>query len=433
MVFAIGSITPYRRGSSKEHPYGYFLAARRYFGAIQLTGSIDAIQNLLLLARFGMYYHIGRPFAISDDDITVELPFDTNEEDIPITTSELSLLDVRVESQCHPTELSVFIHYTKLRLLSSRINKTFDPSLNTPHIDQNVQLDAPGKVYRDFALYSTRLKEWRDSAPTFTSPSCVFERPEWYDMLLEQERLFLARGAIRKAPKQGGRPPPDILTFYRGCAERVVEQYTVLLDRSLITWTRGSFYLIFTAGLSILYCVSLGGRQDKEVAKTLDACSAILQKLKTEMPDAGKFVVVFEELRKKLVNFSIPANHPPSEGDNADEERIRAQEHPVELSQSDGLPAEANVTTAETQIQRDLGVWGMMALDADNGDGSFSSLHNAPPVGASNLMLQHDASIQPRLTLADWEMDDDLLMRSLEPSYGEFSWGDIDIDQIPFI
>lgn len=59
MIFAISGVTRYRAGLCKEHPFGYYLAALAYVKSISLIGSPDAIQNSLLMARFGMYQHIG--------------------------------------------------------------------------------------------------------------------------------------------------------------------------------------------------------------------------------------------------------------------------------------------------------------------------------------------------------------------------------------
>lgn len=60
MVFAISAVTRFRKGLSQEHPYGYYLAAQAYLGTTPLLGTLDAIQNLLLVSRFGMYHHIGK-------------------------------------------------------------------------------------------------------------------------------------------------------------------------------------------------------------------------------------------------------------------------------------------------------------------------------------------------------------------------------------
>lgn len=59
MVFAVASVRTHRDGLTDHHPYGYFLAAQNLIAHVSVLGSIEAIQNLLLVARFGMYYDIG--------------------------------------------------------------------------------------------------------------------------------------------------------------------------------------------------------------------------------------------------------------------------------------------------------------------------------------------------------------------------------------
>lgn len=59
MIFAVSAITRYRAGLSSEHPYGYYLAAQAYLGSVPLIGSVEAVENLLLIARFAMYHRCG--------------------------------------------------------------------------------------------------------------------------------------------------------------------------------------------------------------------------------------------------------------------------------------------------------------------------------------------------------------------------------------
>lgn len=59
MVFAVASVRTFRKGISNSEPYGYFLAAQKYVTRIPLVGSLEGVQNLLLIIRFGMYHDIG--------------------------------------------------------------------------------------------------------------------------------------------------------------------------------------------------------------------------------------------------------------------------------------------------------------------------------------------------------------------------------------
>jgi len=64
MILAIGSIRMYRSGTHKNHPYGYYLAAMQHLDGTTFSRRIDAIQDLLLVVRFGIYHHIStRPMS----------------------------------------------------------------------------------------------------------------------------------------------------------------------------------------------------------------------------------------------------------------------------------------------------------------------------------------------------------------------------------
>jgi hypothetical protein len=63
MIFALSGVSRFRSGVSGEHPVGYYLTAQTYLSNVSVIGSLDAIQNLLLVARFGMYYQIGEPLS----------------------------------------------------------------------------------------------------------------------------------------------------------------------------------------------------------------------------------------------------------------------------------------------------------------------------------------------------------------------------------
>jgi len=60
MIFALASIDIYRKGESDRHPFGYFTAALRSLNNNMKFESIQDIQGFLLIARFGLYYYIGR-------------------------------------------------------------------------------------------------------------------------------------------------------------------------------------------------------------------------------------------------------------------------------------------------------------------------------------------------------------------------------------
>lgn len=64
LICATSAVPLRRRGHIQEHPYSFFLAARSYADAVNLLLGIPAVQSLLLLARFGVYFHTGERLQI---------------------------------------------------------------------------------------------------------------------------------------------------------------------------------------------------------------------------------------------------------------------------------------------------------------------------------------------------------------------------------
>lgn len=59
IILATGSITLYRSGRHAHHSFGYYLAAMRHFNEGFMANGVPAIQDLLLICRFGVYHHTG--------------------------------------------------------------------------------------------------------------------------------------------------------------------------------------------------------------------------------------------------------------------------------------------------------------------------------------------------------------------------------------
>ncbi|KAK8055969.1 transcriptional regulatory protein [Apiospora rasikravindrae] len=492
MVFSISAVTRYRRasipictytfapaapkGDSSEHPYGYYLAAQEYVGSIPLVGSVEAIQNLLLVCRFGMYHHIGtslweisqfcmrqcveqnlharprpgidllkeqhqrrifwecyisdryssgvlgRPFAISENDISVELPIDAADEtiaDAMLSGTTLSGVPLNIDGR--PTELSVFVG----RGLSPIDGDTIPSS----------QVSS-GHVYVLLYQFLGELEAWRRDAPTFPEPRSLYERTEWYEFLLEKDKLLLVRGAIHTAPRRHhDQPPDDLLVMCLGCATRIIELYDSMARSRYITWTRGYFQVIFAAGLSIIYCVSLGlhHRADDAAAtktrRTLHLCNDILVSFKKEMPDAGRFAVVFSILKdhflrdpgSSLVGPASGAAGGPSHVGNNHTSNLQpipvGGDEPITNIPSVAVPAESGMETAVSGWQQQQG-----------GDGCSFMMRTDPnafdPVQADNMAYGEGIGFgADHDLLGAWPILTDEMMEHLEAGLGEFAWG----------
>lgn len=60
MVLAIGSIQLFRNGTTTMHPFGFFTAALKANPPSECSfGTVEDVENFLLIAHFGFHYNIG--------------------------------------------------------------------------------------------------------------------------------------------------------------------------------------------------------------------------------------------------------------------------------------------------------------------------------------------------------------------------------------
>lgn len=61
MIMAIGAVGMFRAGLTTLHPFGFFTAALSASPPSEFSfGTIEDVENLLLIAHFGVFYNIGR-------------------------------------------------------------------------------------------------------------------------------------------------------------------------------------------------------------------------------------------------------------------------------------------------------------------------------------------------------------------------------------
>ncbi|KAL4916130.1 fungal-specific transcription factor domain-containing protein [Aspergillus aurantiobrunneus] len=354
MVLAIGAIHPYRRGAHQWHPYGYFLSAMQHFKSGLMSRGIESIQDLLLVGRFGIYHHIGtsiweitqlcmrlcieqglhrpptarrallqeqlerrvfwecyvidryssitldRPLAISDRDIRVLLPVDANDEELEAaegSISDLDLLPVTPNLRSGPSELTVFFASVRLRQITSKIHGLFqfkDASGGPPSVT------ATGRIYANLYGLLQELDALRQSNPVFEHPRCVYDTQDWFDLRWMRERLILVRKAMDLVPKRGNMPPRDLLALCLQNATQVITIFCRLYGTQQVTYTRSYFQTLFTAGLSVVFYLSVVADPDAgTIDQAMDAlaqCEQGLKELGHDLPDAAQYVAVYEAL-----------------------------------------------------------------------------------------------------------------------------------------
>ncbi|KAH7346924.1 hypothetical protein BKA66DRAFT_433229 [Pyrenochaeta sp. MPI-SDFR-AT-0127] len=222
---------------------------------------------------------LGRPFAICEKDITVLLPI--NAYDHSIAATGAVELDSIPENQVEVlTDVTIFISI--------------------------------GHVFAAFSRFRTQLDLWRSTVPVFSSPRSLYERSDWHDFMYYKDMLLLTRGAMQSLPSlstSASSITTDVLVACYTSARRVIQLYADLMDQRAITWTRSYFQVIFTAGLTVIYSISLEVlkrdgcemHSQHDAIETLARCSEILNHFREHMPDAGSFTIVFDLLKDECI------------------------------------------------------------------------------------------------------------------------------------
>ncbi|TID00035.1 Protein STB5 [Colletotrichum higginsianum] len=475
MILAVGSVFPYRNGAHHQHPEGYYLAALQHLGADFLTRGLDSVQDLLLVCRFGIYHRIGtsiwdvirlcgrlcieqglhlndqpsksllhaqmkrrvfwyfyiidrysstllgKPFTINDRDIETSFPVDANDEDL--VAADQSLRDLAAFQMTHvplgPSEMTVFFTAVRLRQISSRIHTEFS-KLSRNHFEVSRSHLAPGHIYTTLTRLMRELQEWRDHAPVFPRPKCLYESQDWFDLLLAREQLYLVRRAIDLVPKREGKTPRHVSVLYLKTALRTIEVYSLLCqNRPLITHTRSYFHMMFTAGLSVIFCVSAATALDVEDVQSASAgltqCEETLRDMVEQLASARHYVVVFEALRHntfRKLNRVLEALRPDN-GHQCVTADPSASTRPSGFSAHSSHPLPSSLGRSGPTTRNIA--WKTMAGDATTY--LFTGRSNFGSLGITG-------NPSPSSDLLDWAFLNDETLWNMETVLGEYVYGD---------
>ncbi|GJC79073.1 hypothetical protein ColLi_01911 [Colletotrichum liriopes] len=392
---------------------------------------------------------LGKPFAIDDLDIETSFPVDANDEDL--IAADPSLRDLTAFQMTHiplgPNEMTVFFTSVRLRQISSRIHTEFS-KLSRTYSEPSQSHLAPGYIYTTLSCLMRELQEWRDHAPAFPRPKCLYESQDWYDLLLAREQLYLVRRAIDLMPKRDGKTPRHVSVLYLKTALRTIQVYSSLCQhRPLITHTRSYFHMMFTAGLSVMFCVSaattVDGEDVQNASAGLSQCEETLRDMVEQLPSARHYVIVFEALRRNIcrkLNRILEALRP----DNAPRSAVGDRWAPnlasgfplssshLPSSSGEVLPNHAVYNTgcassgsvAQNQVLVNTTSDTLnFPLPLDNRvTGDFTtSLFN----GGGNLVsMGVEENLSPGSDLFDWAFLNDETLWNMETVLGEYVYGD---------
>ncbi|KAF4954948.1 hypothetical protein FSARC_11977 [Fusarium sarcochroum] len=274
----------------------------------------DLLQTQLRRRVFWQFYLIDRyssttldrPFLIDDRDIETSFPVEASDEEIEAASQELQSLDAFnfAREPSLQNEMTVFFISVGLRRVSSHIQTEFS-KLRREVANTSSKHVLAGHVHVVMTRLLKELKNWRSRTTVIQDPKCLYETQEWYDLLLARERLSVLRRAIDLVPKVNGSPPKEILTVFLRSALETIERYHNLCQkRDMVTHTRSYFHMLFTAGLSVMYCTSVSKKIKPEDLRAsyegLVRCQELLSSVASQLPDSQSYVSVFEALHRDV-------------------------------------------------------------------------------------------------------------------------------------
>ncbi|KAJ5363954.1 uncharacterized protein N7496_009667 [Penicillium cataractarum] len=378
---------------------------------------------------------LDRPCAIPEKYIRIGFPADANDEEIEAADvsgsfSNLDSFCVALSNRSPSagnTEMSVFFACLRLRQITSSIHSKFGDkatSTKSPH-----DTTARGAIYDELEHLLGELHQWRVTTPTFDNPRSLYEMQDWYDLLYFRERLQLVRKAIDLVPKQNGIPPRDLLSLCLQCATGAIVAFWKLFEPKKITFTRSYFQMLFTAGLSIMYCLSVVGDFDhasmRAGTEAVTTCELILKQMGVDLSDAKRYVAVYEALRGYVIRkYSRHLQTDPQHGDSLCASTSHFNQSSSNVAASHGERCDNDIPSTQIPSIRGLG---------------FAHNHTQQPLGDLPLLdtqlvdlpvlhdtagsLYNDASISEGSVLS-WNIFGDDALWNMEAGLNEYAYGD---------
>ncbi|KAH7171682.1 hypothetical protein DER46DRAFT_622564 [Fusarium sp. MPI-SDFR-AT-0072] len=293
MAIAIGSIQLFRDKVFDQHPFGFFTAALEMNPPAESRyNTLGNIENLILIARFGVYYNIGCSlWEISRLCIRSCIELDLHRQRPKSCGTDASLLrqsqkvfweaylldrfssrtlgrpfaiaDKLISTDIlnsipspHEEDISVFQWLIGIGRLSSQIHSAMEegrPNSASFSVGPSATSTPDlGEVLCQLRRFHHDLGSWHESAPLFDNPSCLFETREFFELTYQEERLRLIRATIEVLGSKTMLPPDVLLEPCLHAARAIICSFAALRGLNMITFSRAYMHLIFTAALVIV-------------------------------------------------------------------------------------------------------------------------------------------------------------------------------------
>ncbi|KFA55431.1 hypothetical protein S40293_08905 [Stachybotrys chartarum IBT 40293] len=251
---------------------------------------------------------LGRPFAICDRDIDVDLPLDVDAriddpDELDRVVAAIESADPSVERL--QTDLTAFIYITKLRQIESRIQRTI------------YRVDRPFSAATKLEVekFIEELDQWKDSMPTQNGhrPNGV-EPPfvddyDYYMVYYYKCIRFLLHSVILS-------PELAETRFLKKCAEAcggVCQTYKKLHQTVPVGFSLMALHSVFLAGLTLLYCTWAAPKEIFNISNSnaISSCSIILYIITERWKGAQKYRDVFEAIKQSVLDSIDEGQYEP--------------------------------------------------------------------------------------------------------------------------
>ncbi|KAJ9142934.1 hypothetical protein NKR23_g6746 [Pleurostoma richardsiae] len=299
LIYAIGGRFLETTGET-----GDFFPDKHYEEALKYLDEILRYHDLRSVSII-----LGRPFAISDRDIDVELPFDINEafEDSSVIerAAEAAAKAISPGPQPRSTSMTGFIHICRLRIIESNIQQSI------------YRVDRPFDVTEtDVEHFIRQLDEWKANMPNDARnrelpnvDSMCVDGYDYYMVYYYKCLRYLLHPVILSSDQSDTR-------FLRKCAEAcggVCRTYKKLHQTVPVGFSVMALHSVFLAGLTLIYCVWASPKElfNTRTSNDMNACSIVLYIITERWPGARQCRDAYESIKQSVLDSIEDSEYQP--------------------------------------------------------------------------------------------------------------------------
>jgi len=313
-----GQRSPYGAGAWAQVRYAMSMCIEMglHRSRPRAKSSTDVKDNELRCRAFWSCYSLdcsiskvlGRPFAIDDKDIDVEMP------SASVDYWSLTHAGHYDEGSSHQSNVAPFVHIVKLDRIKSRVHKA------VYRVDRDVSGDPHhrrGKIDRKMEALKTELDTWLSECPRtpkepnkttwmYDPENTYLDARDFYNVQYHKAILFLYTVLLPTlAPED-----PRFITCTRSAAA-VCTAYKRLNQNRTLTYTMVSLHSCFMAGLTLVYC-SWRGRPalSYDSFEAIRDCSQSLTIFGEKWAGAVKYRDIFDALSGSLLRTMMNPGMP---------------------------------------------------------------------------------------------------------------------------